>query len=1560
VRARQAIQATLTKYAQGASPPLQWQMSAFEVERNWARALVLVAAGDSADGAGMGTIELHVLARRLPDSEAWQALMPDVDGLYLDWLAAAPESLVPAAEKARLQAGADRLSGLWALSAGNRPAQAVPPRPSQVTLATSAEAEAVPVWGPEDARRAALARMQTQVDAGRAPAWAEAYLGDAIPLYDLSGEITAYLFPVAVDQTAAGYLTVAALPLPNPVLEFAVTGPTPLDGALSMIQGQGLRLKTPERPLYLGLLKYAYEWEAPPAGTRRVLDLRSGTTFEVSEEDARRPLRERIPLDDLQTQDQPIQAMAFSLIEGMPDWNQFWGSYGCYSGCAPTAGTNVVGYWDSHGYGNLIDGGNWQAAVDEMRNRMGTECTADGGGSTNVGNISPGINSYAGAHGYSFASEMWCNGCSVTPSYDRYRGQIDADRPLVVDVIGHSQYGNHSVAGVGYETNGSYMIIHDNWSSTAQDVYLHYGSGYSQIFLHPVTPGGGATCPSSGGVILYRHAGYDCGGLQENDGYVQETDPGGYDVGGLGINDQASSVRIPAGWSVKLYRDGGFGGPSACLNGDDEDFANNAYTGGGGLNDSVSSFRVYNSPDCGGSPGEGVNLCRNTGYSDCMLFSGDASSLGNAGFGNDDAESIQMLGDWSAVLFADDSYQGTRSVFDGSDSDLSNNAIGNDQASSMRVRRRVPAVFTLYDLGDWGGASFPSDRTIYDLGHWDFNDRAESIRVASGYQVVVCEHSDFHGACGRASGDAGDLNSLASGLRNAASSVRVCAGACPPAPGAPSLTSPADGAVFSPGSLVTFRWTGNGERYLLELWGGGLSSTQSSGWIEGSQWSRSGLATSANAYHWRVKAWNDYGESGWSGTWSFRISGAPAAPSNLAATSVSREQINLAWTDNSGDEDGFKIYRDGVYIGQVGANVTAYQDSGRQCGTSYAYTVRATNAAGDSAASNTASATTYACPAPVDLVPTQLSGWAYPIIPASVTGTDEVGELYNDRPTYLDWGVTNQGGADTDADVYGEVYVDSTRLGSYNFGRVLAYQAWYFEDWPSWTQHVPGWHTLKVVVDPEDLVAEADEGNNTWQGQFYWQPACDDAYEDNDTPAGATALAIGQTRDADICGPGDYDHYRFNGAAGQRIVVDIDAQVDGSRLDTYLSLIDGDGSTVLAEHDDEVLDVRLDSHLGYELPRDGSYYIRVRAFDHPNAGGPDHFYSIRLLQDNSLPVTEISLPSDGAWLDPDLATLLVSASDGESGISHVDFLWHDADWSDSDWTWLGGDWDGSDGWSWDFDTGSQPEQSGAAFCIWTFNWAGNWSGDCIWQLGIDRTPPLTSAGISLLYGDAPFRDFYVHWAGSDNLSGVASYDVQYRDGATGNWTDSLSGTASTRLRFTGQEDHTYYFRARARDAAGNLGDYAGTQHTVSICATSPDVYETDNGYEDARTIVTGDTQTHNFHAAGDQDWLRFSARAGVVYTLATANTGGHADTMLSLYAANGSSLLAFNDDDPDNWPASRLEWGADQGGTYYVKIEHWDPYAYGCTTDYEFSIIESGHFNPSVELFLPLILRNER
>ena len=88
----------------------------------------------------------------------------------------------------------------------------------------------------------------------------------------------------------------------------------------------------------------------------------------------------------------------------------------------------------------------------------------------------------------------------------------------------------------------------------------------------------------------------------------------------------------------------------------------------------------------------------------------------------------------------------------------------------------------------------------------------------------------------------------------------------------------------------------------------------------------------------------------------------PVTPTGLNAQVISSSQINLTWTDNSNNEDGFKIERSTgssfTQIATVGPNVRNYASTGLAANKNYSYRVRAYNVRGNSAYSNTVSAKT--------------------------------------------------------------------------------------------------------------------------------------------------------------------------------------------------------------------------------------------------------------------------------------------------------------------------------------------------------------------------------------------------------------------------------------------------------------------------------------------------------------------------------------------------------------------------------------------------------------------------
>jgi hypothetical protein len=102
-----------------------------------------------------------------------------------------------------------------------------------------------------------------------------------------------------------------------------------------------------------------------------------------------------------------------------------------------------------------------------------------------------------------------------------------------------------------------------------------------------------------------------------------------------------------------------------------------------------------------------------------------------------------------------------------------------------------------------------------------------------------------------------------------------------------------------------------------------------------------------------------------------------------------------------------------------------------------------------------------------------------------------------------------------------------------------------------------------------------------------------DPNEPNDDPANCTPLAYGGTGAGIIEPSGDQDWFCFSGNVNDIIDAEMLAFRNGTGLDPTLTLVDTDGSTILAFNDDFF---SLDSRISTCLPSTGTFYLVVQGY----------------------------------------------------------------------------------------------------------------------------------------------------------------------------------------------------------------------------------------------------------------------------------------------------------------------------------------------------------------------------
>ena len=151
--------------------------------------------------------------------------------------------------------------------------------------------------------------------------------------------------------------------------------------------------------------------------------------------------------------------------------------------------------------------------------------------------------------------------------------------------------------------------------------------------------------------------------------------------------------------------------------------------------------------------------------------------------------------------------------------------------------------------------------------------------------------------------------------------------------------------------------------------------------------------------------------------------------------------------------------------------------------------------------------------------------------------------------------------------------------------------------------------------------------------------------------------------------------------------------------------------------------------------------------------------------------------------------------------------------------------------------------------------------------------------------------------------------------------DGLDSRISYRVPASGR----YYVTIQAFGAAGGPAlTYAINFGQVACSGTEPD-QEPNDTPETAAPAAIGDSVSgeicpHDANPAGDVDYWAFTGRAGTTLELDVdaAALGLLVDPVIALYASDGTTQLAFNDD--ANGADSRLRYSITTTGTYYATV----------------------------------------
>ncbi len=435
-----------------------------------------------------------------------------------------------------------------------------------------------------------------------------------------------------------------------------------------------------------------------------------------------------------------------------------------------------------------------------------------------------------------------------------------------------------------------------------------------------------------------------------------------------------------------------------------------------------------------------------------------------------------------------------------------------------------------------------------------------------------------------------------------------------------------------------------------------------------------------------------------------------------------------------------------------------------------------------------------------------------------------------------------------------------------------------------------GWLVDDVTINPTPPAdcAEADP-DDTWQSAKILPPS---------------GLTSGL-----ICPAGDVDYIRFEGTAGQRVSLNVDAWGIGSQFDPYLYLLDANGR-LLIEQDDEIPAQLLDPLVNFTLPETGSYYVKLKAWNHPGVGNAGCAYNFQLLLDNAPPTVSLIYPGDDGSASADPFYAVAEAQD-DAAIAYVAFYYHHPDWGNHDWQLIGMDSTGGDGYKVWVNPAALGPLDESAIYVEASDYAGNTRGDLRFITSlVSNMPPVSE--LAALPAALETTAVHLTWTAADVNNDLAGFELE-RSINGGAWLAYQTDLAATvrDLWAEAQFGQTVAFRLRALDYAGNIEAWDEGVITTIAPDCTPDTYEPNDLPTAATTLPLQTGQQHTLCGPGNADWFNLAVTDPGYLTVRVDSRGGGAAVRLALFAAGDLTTPLLTADSP----------GYDQGAALGLPVE---------------------------------------